>query len=117
MGTLRNSVHHHLSNDKKVLLLVLRETLDICLLIPDVVFWQGLAIYFSEMLELDFTIFPFCPTHGAKRNMVLSEWCFHKTFVAVTREIENTFLGANASLETCLKSIRREVIILHLTCH
>ena len=38
MGTLRNSVHHRLSNDKKVLLLVLRETLDICLLIPDVVF-------------------------------------------------------------------------------
>ena len=51
MGTLRNSVHHRLSNDKKVLLLVLKETLDICLSIADLVFWQGLAIYFSEMLE------------------------------------------------------------------
>ena len=70
MGTLRNSVHHRLSNDKKVLLLVLREALDICLLISDVVFWQGLAIYFSEMLELDSTFFPFYPTLGAKRNMV-----------------------------------------------
>ena len=46
MGTLRNSVHHRLSNDKRVLLLVLKETLDICLSIADVVFWQGLAIYF-----------------------------------------------------------------------
>ena len=70
MGTLRNSVHHRLSNDKKVLLLVLKETLDICLSIADVVFWQNLAIYFSEMLELGSTFFPFCPTHGAKRNMV-----------------------------------------------
>ena len=34
----------------------------------------------------------------------------------MTREVANTFLAANASPETCLKSIRREVIILHLTC-
>ena len=54
----------------KVLLLVLKESLDIYLSIADVVFWQGLAIYFSDMLELDSTFFPFCPTHGAKRNMV-----------------------------------------------
>ena len=47
----------------------------------------------------------------------MSEWGFHKTFVAVTGEVANTFLGANASLETCLKSKRREIIVLHLTCH
>ena len=70
MGTLRNSVHQRLSSDKKVLLLVLNLTLDICLSIADVVFWQGLAIYFSEMLELGSAFFPFCPTHGAKRNML-----------------------------------------------
>ena len=33
---------------------------------------------------------------------VISEWDFHKTFVAVTSEVPNTFLGDNASLETCL---------------
>ena len=38
MGTLRISVHHHLSNNKKVLILVLKGTLDICLSIADVVF-------------------------------------------------------------------------------
>ena len=70
MGTLRNSVHHRLSSNKKVLLLVSNATLDICLSIADVVFWQGLTIYFSEVLELVSTFFPFCPTHGATRNMV-----------------------------------------------
>ena len=70
MGTLRISVHHRLSNRKKVLLLVLNETLDICLSIANVVFWQGFVIYFSEMLELGSTLFPFCPNHGAKRNML-----------------------------------------------
>ena len=71
MGMLRNSVHQRLSNDKKVLLLVLKETLNICLSIADVVVWQGLAIYFSEMLELGSAFFPFCPTHaqwGRSRN-------------------------------------------------
>ena len=70
MGTLRISVHHRLSNNKKVFLLILNETLDICLSIADAVFWQCLAIYFSEMFELGSTFFPFCPTHGAERNMV-----------------------------------------------
>ena len=70
MGTLRNSVHQRLSNDKKVLLLVLKETLNICLSIADVVVWQGPAIYFSELLELGSAFIPFCPTHGAKRNML-----------------------------------------------
>ena len=46
MGTLRISVHHRLSNIKKVLSLVLKEDLDICLSIADVAFWQGLVIYF-----------------------------------------------------------------------
>ena len=98
--------------------MVQNATLDLCLSIADVIFWQGLAIYFSEMLELCSTFFPFYPIHGAKRNMVgISEWGFHETFVAVTREVANTFVGANASLETYLKSKRREVVILHLTCH
>ena len=70
MGTLRNSVHHRLSSNKKVLLLVLNATLDLCRSIADGVFEQDLTIYFSEMLELGCTFFPFCPTHGAKRNMV-----------------------------------------------
>ena len=69
MGTLRNSVYHRLSSNKKVLFLVLNATLDICLSIAGVVFWQGLAIYFSEMLQLGSTLLPFCPTHGAKRNL------------------------------------------------
>ena len=69
MGTLRISVYHRLSNNRKVLLLVLNETLDLCLSIADVAFWLGLLIYFSEMFELGSTLFPFCPTHGAKRNM------------------------------------------------
>ena len=38
MGTLRNSVHHRLSSNKKVLSLVLNATLDICLAITDVIF-------------------------------------------------------------------------------
>ena len=62
-------------------------------------------------------VFPVLPHPWGKTEHGISEWCFHKTFVAVTREVANTFLAANASLETCLKSIRREVIILHLTCH
>ena len=70
MGTLRISAHHRINNDEKVLMLVLNETLDICLSISDIVFWQVLPIYSSEMLELGSTFFPFCPTHGAKRNMV-----------------------------------------------
>ena len=37
-----------------------------------------------------------------KTEHVISEWDFHKTFVAVTSEVPNTFLGANASLETYL---------------
>ena len=69
MGTLRNSVHRRLSSNKKVFLLVLSATLDLCLSIAVVVFGQGLAIYFSDKLELGSTFFPFCPTHGAKRNM------------------------------------------------
>ena len=39
MGTLRNSVHERLSSNKKVLLLVLNATLDLCLSIADVVFF------------------------------------------------------------------------------
>ena len=70
MGTLKTSVHHRISNDQKVLLLVLNETLDICLSIAGKVFWEGLPIYLSEILELGSTFFLFCPTHGAKRNMV-----------------------------------------------
>ena len=70
MGTLKISVHHRLSKNKEVLILVLKGTLDICLSIADVVFWQCLAIYFSEMLESGSTFFPFRPTHGAKRNML-----------------------------------------------
>ena len=64
MGTLRNSVRHRLSNNKKVLLLVLNETLvtlDLCLSIAGVTFWQGLLIYFSEMLELGSTLSRFAP--------------------------------------------------------
>ena len=38
MGTLRNSVHQRLSSNKKVLLLVLNATLDLCLSIANVVF-------------------------------------------------------------------------------
>ena len=70
MGTLRISAHHRINNDEKVLILVLNKSLDICLSIADIVFWQGLPIYLSEILELGSTFFPFCPTHGAKRNMV-----------------------------------------------
>ena len=32
----------------------------------------------------------------------ISEWGFRNTFAAVTREVANIFLDANASLETCL---------------
>ena len=70
MGTLRNSVHQRLSSNKKVLLLVLNATLDLCLSIADVVFWPDPAIYFSEMFELGYAFFPFCPNHGAKRNIL-----------------------------------------------
>ena len=38
MGTLRISAHHHINNDEKVLILVLNETLDICLSMADIVF-------------------------------------------------------------------------------
>ena len=86
-----------------MLLLVLNETLDICLSIADVAFWHGLAIYFSEMLELGSTLFPFCPTHGwGKTEHAISGWGFRSTFVAVTRGVANIFLGAIASLETYL---------------
>ena len=48
-----------------MLSLVLNGTLDLCLSIADVVFWQGLAIYISEMLELG-SVFPVLPhAHGA----------------------------------------------------
>ena len=79
MGALRNFVYQRLSSKKKVLLLVLNATLDLCLPIADAVFWQGHAIYFSEMLHLGSAFFPFCPTQlWGKTEHVLSEWDFQK---------------------------------------
>ena len=37
-----------------------------------------------------------------KTEHAISEWGFRNIFVAVTREVANTFLDTNASLETCL---------------
>ena len=48
METLRISVHHRISNDKKVFLLVLNETLGLCLSIADVVFF-GMVIKFKHV--------------------------------------------------------------------
>ena len=51
MGTLGISVHHRISNEEEVVLLVLKETLDICLSMADVAFWQGLPIYCQRLLN------------------------------------------------------------------
>ena len=48
MGTLRNSVHQRLSINKKVFLLVLNATMDLCLSIADVVFFGKVLQFISQ---------------------------------------------------------------------
>ena len=105
MGTL-NSVRQR-SRNKKVFLLVLNATLNLRLSIADVVFWQGLAIYFSDAW-IGLCVFSVLPHGWGKTEHVISEWGFHKTFVAVTSEVANTFLGANASFNQRLTGVSAE---------
>ena len=55
------------------------------------------------MLEL-VSVLPY----GWGKTDHLSKWGFHKTFVAVTSEVANTFLGANASFNPRLTGVSAE---------
>ena len=69
IGTLRNSVYHRLRSNKKVILLVLNATFDLCLSIAGVVFYSVNA----------------CPREDAKIERIkIIRWSFG-TFVSVRR--------------------------------
>ena len=69
MGYLRNSVCQSLTYKRKWPFLTQNETLILCLSIAHAFVRQGLQLWFPESFKSGPTVFPFCPTHGAKREM------------------------------------------------